>query len=141
MATRFLGMPYPVRKTTKGYLPTVIDIDVLRADLLFLLQSNFGERVMLPEYGTNLRSLVFEPNDPLIEQRARDLITQAINNWEPRVTIDSITITRSPTQNQALQSPEFADENALSISIAFKDPGNITDIQSLILLVPLTGTI
>lgn len=136
---RFLGMPYPIRKTAKGYLPTITDIEVLRADLLFLLQSNFGERVMLPQYGTNLRSLVFDMNDPVIEQKAKALITQAITAWEPRVTIDAITIDRNVAQEMDPRVPEVPQDNALSITILFKDPGNITDVQRLTLLVPLTG--
>jgi len=136
---RFWGAPYPIHKTSKGYLPTVFDIEVLKADLLLLLQSNFGERVMLPEYGANLRELVFEQSDPAVEQKARSLIIQAINNWEPRVTVDSIVINRQISQQIGQNIQSVPQDNAMSISIAFKDPGNITDVQKLTLLVPLTG--
>jgi phage baseplate assembly protein W len=60
---KFLGLQYPLAKSSRGILAQKVGVDQIKADLLQLLLTNPGERVMLPTYGTPLRKLIFEPND------------------------------------------------------------------------------
>ena len=60
---KFLGLQYPLVKTHRGILAQNTGVDQIKADLLQLLLTNPGERVMLPSYGTPLRELLFEQND------------------------------------------------------------------------------
>lgn len=138
LANRFLGAPYPIVKDAKGYFHTINDLDTLKADMLILLMTNFGERIMIPEYGANLRSLVFDPNDAALAAKARSLIIQAIGLWEPRVTVDSIDVTTGSDVKSLSPNDDLTEvESVLSITIMFKDPRNIQDVQSLTLHVPL----
>lgn len=85
MADKFLGIPYPLTKSPLGYFRPQGGVEQIKSDMLILLLTNPGERVMLPEYGTGLRDLIFEPNDADLRARARQLIIKAIKDWEPRV--------------------------------------------------------
>ena len=78
---KFLGLQYPLVKTPRGIMAQKSGVDQIKADLLQLLLTNPGERVMLPNFGTPLRRLIFEPNDPTLLQQARDMIAQSIENW------------------------------------------------------------
>lgn len=136
--TRFLGCQYPLVKTPRGIMAQKSGVDQIKADLLQLLLTNPGERVMLPDFGTPLRKLVFEPNDPTLEVQAKKMIADAIARWEPRIEINNISVT------SAFNPADLADtdtreeiEHILGIKIEFFDPMNISQVQELVLEVPI----
>lgn len=71
------------------------DLTVLESSVKMLLSTTIGERVMLPDYGTNLRSLLFEPNVSGIESLAQHEIITALQKWEPRVKLQTISVQRN----------------------------------------------
>lgn len=134
----FLGAPYPIIKTSRGLLATQSGINQIKSDLLCLLLTNPGERVMLPEFGTPLRELLFEQNDSVLVEQARQVISNAIKKWEPRVTIDAININVGPGDlNLNSQDLKQDLDYILSIQIMFFDPENIKELQELKLEIPL----
>jgi phage baseplate assembly protein W len=137
---RFLGMQYPLVKTPRGILAQKNGINQIKADLLQLLLTNPGERVMLPSYGTPLRTLLFEPNDAILEIRAKQMIADAILIWEPRIVITNIEV-KNQIERSSLNQNDTNDEidGILFIKIKFVDPENITEIEELIIERPLGG--
>lgn len=136
----FLGLPYPVIKHPRGFFRTQSDINQVKSDLLILLLTNPGERVMLPNFGTPLRQLMFEPNDATIVQQARQMIINSINTFEPRVTIEQIDISAGADEDSL--SPDDLKQDSdkiLHIKIRFFDPENIKEVQELVLELPLGG--
>jgi len=119
------GCPYPVVEGAHGYLPSQEGVAQIKSDLLILLMTNPRERVMHPEFGTPLRKLVFEPADATLARQAEQLITEAVERWEPRIAFEKIRATIND------------EENLLHIEIAFRDPENIQDIEVLTLELPL----
>ena len=95
MINKFSGAPYPIVSTARGLLPTQRGVDQIKADLLQLLLTNPGERVMLPNFGTPLREIIFEPNDAISSEHVRDMIINSIRTWEPRITIEQIDVVNS----------------------------------------------
>jgi phage baseplate assembly protein W len=138
---RFLGAPYPITKDVRGLLHTQATLEQIKSDLLILLLTNPGERVMLPDFGTPLRELVFEPNDDALQEKAREMIIKSIRTWEPRITVDQISVSNS-IDPDSLNPQDNRDEigGILFIQIAFFDPENIKDVQQLTLEFPLGGT-
>jgi len=140
MANKFLGLQYPLVKTPRGIMAQKQGVDQIKADLLQLLLTNPGERVMLPTYGTPLRELFFEPNDPTLEIEAKRMIADAILTWEPRIKINQISIT-SQFDSDNLHPDDTGDEleTILGIKIEFYDPEDITEVEELILEIPVGG--
>jgi phage baseplate assembly protein W len=130
----FLGMPYPIVKHPLGLLRTQSGINQIKSDLLVLLLTEPGERVMLPGFGTPLKKFIFEPNDPSLVESVRNAIIDSIRNWEPRIRITDIEVTNSPS---AMNSLEDDSGNVLMIRISFTDFNNIREVQELKLEVPL----
>jgi phage baseplate assembly protein W len=96
---------------------------------------------MLPEFGTPLRELIFEPNDPTIVDQARQMIIDSISQFEPRITIQAIDVSTSiDTSSLDINDPRTEIEHILSIRIAFYDPKDIQKVQELKLELPLGGT-
>jgi phage baseplate assembly protein W len=121
------GFPYPLATSARGYFFTQTGVEVLKADLLQLLLTNPGERVMMPEYGTPLRRLLFQPADAILVSETRETLIQAINRWEPRIAVTALDVSVDP------------DSHMLNINIEFRDPGNISLIENLELELPVGG--
>ena len=133
-------MPYPIIKHPLGLLRTQSGINQIKSDLLVLLLTEPGERVMLPGFGTPLKRFIFEPNDPSLAESVRNAIIDSIRNWEPRIQVTDIQVTNSPDEirSSGNQYEEGADSgNVLLIRILFTDFNNIREIQELKLEVPL----
>ena len=135
---RFLGCQYPLEKTSRGILAQKTGVDQIKADLLQLLLTNPGERVMLPTFGTPLRELIFEPNDNFLETKAKQVVSNAILQWEPRIVINNIEVT-SKTPKNVLNKTDTYDEieGILYIKIKFFDPENIQQVEELVLERPM----
>ena len=135
---KFLGLQYPLIKTPRGLLEHNSNVDQIKADLLQLLLTNPGERVMLPEFGTPLRKLIFEQNDASLESVAKKIIADSITKWEPRIVISNIEV-NSKFDSNGLNHDDTREEidAILGIKISFVDPENISQIESLILQIPL----
>jgi len=136
---KFLGLQYPLTKTARGIMAQKNGVDQIKADLLQLLLTNPGERVMLPEFGTPLRELFFEPNDDALAAEAERMVGEAIDAWEPRVELKNIVASTGAAMD--LNPEDTGDEEGaiLSIQIEFYDPENINEVEELVLEVPVGG--
>ena len=73
----------------------VTGADAVKRSLRLLLSLDDGETPFLPEFGTRLRGLLFEPIDPITTVMLRQEIEATIVAFEPRVTIRQLTVTPS----------------------------------------------
>lgn len=73
------------------------DLEILASSVKMLLITGKGERVMEPDYGTNLRVLLFEHMAAGVEEIAQREIVEALTRWEPRVTLESVSVVRNET--------------------------------------------
>jgi len=89
--------------TPRGGVAMVRDEDAIHQAILILLSTSPGERVMRPDYGCDLRRLLFAPNDDTTAGLAIHYVRQALERWEPRIDILSLDATRSP------ESPHWLD--------------------------------
>ena len=138
--SKFMGLQYPLVKTTRGTMAGRSGVDQIKADLLQLLLTNPGERVMLPEFGTPLRKLIFEPNDETLEFTAKKMITASITRWEPRIVVSNISVTSKFNSDNLHPEDNRSELGAiLGIQIEFVDPENISQIESLVLELPVGG--
>ena len=131
-----LGLPYPITKHPNGFLRTQKGIPQIKSDILTLLLTNPGERVMIPEFGTPLRELLFEQNDNETAVRAREMIILAINKWEPRVVVTEIN---TSLEVDDLNQDQFTESNShvLFISIKFSTFDNINNVEEVRLELPV----
>ena len=67
-----------------------------------ILKTNFNERMFQPEFGSNIRALLFEPMNPITEQRMKTEIEDAVKRHEPRAQVIGINVTAQEEQNRYL---------------------------------------
>ena len=65
------------------------DNALLKENITRILLTQPGERVNNPQFGSRLKSFIFEPDNVLQNDVVRDL-EKAIGRWEPRVDIGYI---------------------------------------------------
>jgi phage baseplate assembly protein W len=65
----------------------------INQSLNILLSTSLGERVMQPQYGCNLQDYVFEPLNASVIGFIKDLVTNAIMFYEPRIVAGKIEVT------------------------------------------------
>ncbi|ECC3255653.1 baseplate assembly protein [Salmonella enterica subsp. enterica] len=66
--------------------------DHISQSIVDILTTPLGTRVMLPEYGSNLFSLVDNPTDPGLAMKIIMASAGALARWEPRIRVDSINV-------------------------------------------------
>ena len=86
-----VGVTLPLRKGNNGYFEVSYTTkDQIKSNIKSLLLTQKGERVMQPNFGSDLRKCLFEPITQNLDSFIEDTITEAIDTWMPYVTIESI---------------------------------------------------
>ena len=67
----------------------------IRQSVQDILSTPTGTRVMLPDYGSDLLSLVDAPDDRLTQIRLVMATAVALDKWEPRITVQSVSASRT----------------------------------------------
>lgn len=121
------GIAFPPHIDAAGRLAWSQGPENLRETIRIILLTNRGERVKLPEFGAGLNTFLYEPNTTTTRRLIQERITQALERWEPRIELQSVTV-----------EPDPADPQAAIATIAYRLVGSDSD-DSLSLQVKLTG--
>ncbi len=65
-----------------------------------LLLTNIGEKPFQPNFGSRIRSLLFEDVSFITANILQSEISNSIKNFEPRVGVDAIRVQANPEQNR-----------------------------------------
>lgn len=71
---------------------------IVRAQLVDTLMTNYRERVMRPDYGSDIQSLLFDPSDELRRDDTAEVLRERLTYAVPRAIIDRVEINSSPTE-------------------------------------------
>lgn len=115
------GFSLPLRVNASKGLATSSGDERIRESIIAILGVQPGERVMRPEYGANLRSLVFAPNNAATANLAQFHIEDALARWEPRVAVEEVRVDNS----------EYEGRGALRVSVAYrlKSSGELQNLE------------
>lgn len=76
------------------------DDRLIKNDLIQLILTSPGERVMRPGFGTNVRKTLFNGITTGSMTSLRSNILEAIAKYEPRVTVNNLVILSNPEENK-----------------------------------------
>ena len=90
--TRYINIDFPFKDSRKGFYFELnqTDRDAIRADLLHLLLTNKGDRLYLPDFGSDLRKFIFEPNDSITHDDIKKSLNDSISRYIPNLIVNSI---------------------------------------------------
>jgi phage baseplate assembly protein W len=98
MSNKSININFPFRDSPKGFFLDLntVDTKAIKADLLHLILTNKGERLYLPDFGTNLRKYLFNQYDGITESEIKTEISEAIKKYIPNLKVNSITFEEAP---------------------------------------------
>lgn len=71
------------------------DIEAVKTSVKNILNTNKGEKLFKPDFGANLKGLLFELINPSTKLLIKRRIIEEIQRWEPRVIVDNVTVSKS----------------------------------------------
>ena len=127
-----LGLDLPFRERSgKLFELNYLSIDQAVTNLKNLILTAKGERVMHPNFGTNLRRYLFEPHFPQLRETIGTEIEETIKFWLPYIRISdlSVTIPEAPAGSQA-----FVDRlHGISVQLTVGLLNNTLDERTIVL--------
>tara|TARA_R100000458_G_C8276467_1_gene251791 strand:+ start:103 stop:513 length:411 start_codon:yes stop_codon:yes gene_type:complete len=121
---RIQGIAYPMRLDgVGGYLTSNEDLGSLRDCVVQLIMTPRGSRVMRPDFGTDLRSSLFEPLNATLVENLRSQIIDTITKYEPRVIVKDLGL-----------FPNY-ENNSLLVKLIVTSKDDLLNAQTVELLV------
>jgi len=104
----------------QGRLKLVENVASVMTSIDNILRTAPGERVMLPQFGANLRGMVFENITPTLMKFLSRQVKEVIEVWDDRVLVQEVELRADP------------DASSVSITVVFSIRGfpNIFEYQS-----------
>lgn len=87
------GVKYPI-SLINGSADLVKESELIKQSIGIVLKTPQGSRFMLPEYGSRLDELMFEPNDEVLQDLVKFFIYEALAKWETRIKFQKIDFTQ-----------------------------------------------
>jgi uncharacterized protein len=88
------GLGFPIRPDpSTGRIPAAEGIALVRQSIGQILDTEPGERTMLPAFGCGLRRYLMEPNTLTTRSAMERDIEDALNRWEPRIQLTNVAVT------------------------------------------------
>jgi phage baseplate assembly protein W len=82
--SKSINITFPFKDTTNK--------EAVKSDLLHLIMTNKGERLYLPEFGTNIRKFLMEPNDNITLGNIENEIQESVNKFMPFLSINMVSV-------------------------------------------------
>jgi hypothetical protein len=88
------AFPFAIDPSTGG-VRTATDDDKLRANIIHIVLTNVGERIMRRSYGGGVRQLLQDPNDQILATLIQHQIGKTVGQLEPRVQLQKLALSRT----------------------------------------------
>lgn len=100
----------------KSMTNKIYDFDLIQQDIMNMFQTKKGERVMNPEFGTVIWSLIYEPFTADVKQLISEDITRILS-YDPRVTPTQISI-REAEYGMVIEATLFYKQQNMSADMS-----------------------
>lgn len=92
---KYINIRFPFVDSKKGFFVdmTRTSDDAIKSDLIHLLLTNKGDRLYMPDFGTNLKRYIFEPLDSVTNSDIKSEIQTSIDKFIPNLKVNNITVT------------------------------------------------
>ena len=105
-----IGISLPFDGNFGPFNSTYSTQDQIKSNLINLLLTSKGERVFNPEFGSDLKRVIFEASSEDRDTRLaiQDIVVSSINAFIPEVDVTAIDVVTNP------------DENAVTITVNYR---------------------
>ena len=92
MSDVWKGTAYPWDNTLRGTIDPKEDKYVLPSSVVNIVMTRLRERVMLPEFGSDVAGALFEPNTSITVDNVETSVRDAIARWDDRIDVVSVSV-------------------------------------------------
>jgi len=96
---RGVAFPFRIDPTTGG-VALASGADKISQNVRLILGTRQGERPMLRDFGTQIASLVHDPNDNILADILQNQTRQSLLQWEPRILVTTIQVQQTEGEAQ-----------------------------------------
>jgi len=108
VGTVWSDLDHRLIQDAQGQLKKVTNVDAVLSSVNNITRTYRAERVMLPEFGSSFRDMVFESmSSPLIDIISQN-IKDEIERWDDRVIVTQVRYLAEPDNNAVLIEIDFA---------------------------------
>jgi phage baseplate assembly protein W len=90
------GWNFPLTIDVTGEFALAKGTHKIEQAMRLILETYPGERPMRPEFGSRLRDFVFQSATLDNAAEVSREVTRSLDRWEPRATVDQVTVTPDP---------------------------------------------
>ena len=126
-----VNLPFSRDNKTGWFDQSFTTLDAAKSNLRNLLLTMKGERLMQPNFGTDLMKLVFEQDDGTLVDRIRETIIDAVEFWLPYLNINTIEV------NDSVETDDM-NFNRFNVKLVFSLK-NVPDVYESITFTVETG--
>jgi len=100
---RYININYPFNNSPNGFFLEMNSDDnsAIKADLVHLILTRKGQRLYLPDFGTDLVKFIFDQNDDITLSLVKEEIKTVVKKYLPNLTITNLTVTYSDESEYA----------------------------------------
>ena len=92
------GLAFPVQLNDRDRFSMVEGDADIRQAIYIIINTIPGERVLRPNFGCEIHSLIFSPANSETASLAERYVREALALWEPRIDLIDITVTPGATE-------------------------------------------
>ena len=106
----YVGIRFPLDHSPEGFFYKTKTIrEQVKSNIRNLLLTEKGERVFQPNFGSNLKSLLFEQITPISLENVENDIRESLSTWLPYVNVNNLVVVQDDRNpNQVLTSLEYS---------------------------------
>ncbi len=124
---KYINITFPFKNNDLGYYLGMNEIDsqAIKSDLMHLLLTRKGERLYMPDFGTNLLRFIFTENTPKNITDLKTEIRDTVKKFMPNLTINDVIIETSELSDFAatvkidysITSGVFSENEIITINL------------------------
>jgi phage baseplate assembly protein W len=90
----FINIAFPFRQSDRGDFVKLnaSDKQAIKADLMHLILTRRGERLYLPDFGTDLLRYIFEQNDSATHNEIKIHLNDVIKKYLPNLQVNEVDV-------------------------------------------------
>ena len=106
----YVGIEFPLAHSQEGFFRRTKTLrQQVKSNIKNLLLTEKGERVFQPNFGSNLKSLLFEQITPESLESVENDIRESLSTWLPYVNVNSLVVVQDDrNRNQVLTSLDYS---------------------------------
>ena len=113
----YSDLDFGLKKDSLGNVLIVKNSDCINQSVKTILSTTPGERLMLPEFGSNLKQYVFEQLDFTTTELIIAEVELALERWEDRISVQDVYV------------EQLEDDNILILTVVYviNETGEVTN--------------